>query len=654
MGELAPFLIIGVTSGSVYGLAAMGLVLTYKTSGVFNFAHGAIAAVAAFAFYELHTVRGLPWPVALLLAVVVLPPVVAVGLERVTRGLAGGTVTTKIVATVGLQLAIVSALIAHYGGAGLSFPRFLPTESVGIVGINVGIDQLISAGVAAAAAVAFFVFFRASPTGTRMRAVVDNPELLSLAGTNPVAVRRWAWLIGTWFAAISGVLLAPQIGLDALLLTLLVVQAYGAAAVGLFASLPLTYAGGLLIGVLAALATNLVAGHQWLAQLPPAMPFVVLFVVLLLVPRHKLVEPGAHASPAPVAPLVSPATARALTVAAIAVAAVLPLLVGPRLPVYASALVFVLIFTSLHLLVRISGQISLAHAGLVAIGAATFAHLATGVGLPWLGAVALAGLVVVPVGMIVAVPAIRLAGLFLALATFGFALLLEKVAYPSDWVFGAQGTLPATRPAGFDSDVAFYYVLLAFTVAGLGLVALITRSRLGRLLRALADSPTTLSTLGLGINVTRITVFGLSALIAGVAGALHAAQSHAASATPFSALQSLTWLAVLVLFGPARGAAPVLAALFLVVAPTYGTSDALTDWMPVVFGLGALLVAVHEAGRAQRHAGGSTAQQGEPSRAAERIGAGSAAAERAERAVSRAGDRPGYRISIGTAREGGR
>jgi branched-subunit amino acid ABC-type transport system permease component len=650
VNDVLAFVVIGLTTGSVYGLAAMGLVLTYKTSGVFNFAHGAIAAVAAYGFYDLHSLRGLPWPLALLLVVGVLPPVLALVLERVARTLADATVTMKIVATVGLQLAITGALMASYGGEGLPFPAFLPVDTVSLIGIQVGMDQLISAGVAAAGALGFFLFFRSSPLGVRMRAVVDNPDLLGLAGTSPVAVRRWAWLIGTWFAAISGVLLAPQIGLDALLLTLLVVQAYGAAAVGLFSSLPLTYAGGLLIGVLAALATKLVVGSEALAGLPPAIPFLVLFVVLLLAGRRRLVEVGSHRRTPVQAPLLGPRAGMCVAVIVVGLGAAVPFLVGSKLPVYANALVFVLIFSSLRLLVHTSGQVSLAHAGLVGVGAAAFSHLAVGAGLPWLVAVLLAGVIAVPVGALVAIPAIRLSGLYLALGTFGFGLLLEKVLYRTDLMFGATSTLAAPRPALFTSDTAFYYVLLAFAVGGAVVVAAVGRSRLGRLLRAMADSPTTLSTLGLGVNVTRVTVFAISAFLAGVGGALYASQALSATGTPFIAYNSLIWLAVLVLASVARSAAPVLAALYLAVAPSY-TSDALAAWSPVIFGVGALLVALHEASKRPGQAGAGEVAEG--SRAAERIGASSAAAERlrataARTARSAAPVEARLRVGVGT------
>src|SRR5438067_853205 len=542
MKTFLPFLVVGITTGSVYGLAALGLVLTYKTSGIFNFAHGAAAAMAAFVYYQLHVGWRLPTPVALLLAVIVMPPLIALVMERVARGLAGGTATARIVATVGLQLAITGALLAIFGSAGLNFPSFLPSASVSLGGVNVGVDQLISAAVAVLGAAGLFLFFRLSPLGVRMRAVVDDPDLLELAESSAFAVRSWAWLIGCWLAAISGVLLAPQIGLDALLLTLLVVQAYGAAAVRFFSSLPLTFAGGLAIGIPTTLATKFISGSSVLGGLPPSVPFLVLFVVLLIVPRGKLVQAGGRRAAPPQRALVSPATARVMGAFAVGVALAVPLLVGTKLPVYSQGLVFVLIFGSLNLLVRTSGQISLAHAGFVAVGAAAFSHFAVDAGLPWLVAVALAGLITIPVGALVAIPAIRLSGLFLALATFGFGLLLEKMLYQSGWMFGSAAR-PAPRPAGLASDVAFYYVLLAFVVVGVVLIAVIGRSRLGRLLRALAESPTSLATLGLGVSVIRVTVFGLSAMLAGVAGALYAAPGQSADGSPFTGYISPTWLA---------------------------------------------------------------------------------------------------------------
>jgi branched-subunit amino acid ABC-type transport system permease component len=630
-----PFIVIGIATGSLYGLAAMGLVLTYKTSGIFNFAHGAIAAIAVYVYFDLTELRGLPWPIALVGAVVVAPPILGFVMERIARLLAPGTTTMKIVATVGLQLSITTALIAIYGPA-QEFPAFLPIDAVELFGVFVGLDQLVSVLVGAGGALGFFLFFKFSAMGLRMRAVVDNPDLLSLTGSSPFVVRSWSWLIGTQFAAISGILLAPQIGLDALLLTMLVAQAYGAAAVGKFTSLPMAYAGGLLIGVLTSLATNFSGQSEVMSGLPTAVPSLVLFAVLLIAGK-RLVGAGAAVSPPPVRPLLSTGASRIVAIAAVALAAIAPFVVGTKLPVFGLALVFVVIYASLHLLVRTSGQVSLAHAGLVAVGSAMFVRFAVEQGAPWLLAVLLAGLVAAPVGALVAIPSIRLSGLFLALATMGFGLVLEKMFYRTEFMFGANGSSPAPRPAGFEDDTAFYYVLLAFAVAAMVLVAVIRRSRLGRLLQAMADAPTTLSTLGLGVNVTRVTVFMVSAFMAGVGGALYASQTRSASGTLLVTFISLTWLALLMLCSPMGAAAPVVAALSLTAIPAYLDSPLLSNWLPALFGIGAIHVAALEVRAAKRgghRQGGHAEARPSTSRAAERVGGHGPISERTTTAAA--------------------
>src|SRR5437764_15390640 len=106
MKALLPFLVTGVVTGSLYGLTALGLVLTYRTSGVFNFGHGAVAAGAAFLFYTLHITHGLPWPMAAGITLVVFGVVVGWAMELVTRGLGDVPEAVVIVTTIGLLLGI--------------------------------------------------------------------------------------------------------------------------------------------------------------------------------------------------------------------------------------------------------------------------------------------------------------------------------------------------------------------------------------------------------------------------------------------------------------------------------------------------------------------------------------------------------------------
>ena len=586
-------LIVGLASGALYGLTAMGLVLTYKTSGVFNFAHGATGAAAAYLYYQLKVKSGVPTVIALIITLFIAAPIAGLLLERMGRRLAGATTANKVVATIGLALAVQGLLTYHFTATALSFPNVLPTQSVKIGAVFVGYDQIISFVLALAIAVGLYLFFRLLPLGVQMRAVVDDPDLLALSGTSATRVRGTAWVLGSIFASMSGILLAPTVGLDATLLTLIVLQAFGAAAIGTFSSLPLSYAGGLVIGILSKLSLGYLSQYNGLADLSDAVPFIVLFAVLLFVPTKRLVESGGKARAQAPPRSILPERVRLAGGGLFVVAAFFaPELVGAKLPVYSDMLCFVVIFASLNLLVRTSGQVSLCHAGLAAIGAASFSHFAVDLHVPWLIALVLAGLVTVPVGALIAIPAIRLSGLYLALATFGYGVLLEKLVYPLSSVFGKFTSLRVPRPAGFTSDRSFYYVLLAVALAACATVGAVNRTRLGRLLRGMSDSPTALETLGLSVNATKVLVFCVSSFLAGIGGAVFVARAQTADSIPFISFNSLVWLAVLAISGRGRQSAAVIAAFVLEVLPSFTTDPKLGLLFTPSFGVIALIAAL--------------------------------------------------------------
>ncbi|HEV7863889.1 MAG TPA: ABC transporter permease, partial [Acidimicrobiia bacterium] len=596
MTDLAPFLIVGITAGSLYGLAGVGLVLTYNTTGIFNFAHGGIAAAAAYLFWELHVRQGWPWPLAALVAVLAVGVVLGAILEPLTRAFISAEPKYGIVATVGLLLVIQGLLVVLFGPTTKEFPPFLPTHTVKLAGVFVSYADIITMSVSALLAGGLYLFFRRSRLGADMRAVVDDSALLSLAGGSPAATRAASWMIGCFLAALSGILIAPSLGLDAFVLTLLVVQAFGACAIGRFSSLPLTYAGGLVVGVATALCTKFVAGSPSLGGLPPSVPFIVLFAVLVLTPAGRMRTAARRSDRISRSTPTAVVSGGRLTTTAAAVSlaglVAVPFVVGARLPLFTNALIFALVFLSLGLLVTTSGQISLAHAAFVALGATTLSHLTAGAGLPWPAAVLLAGLACVPLGAIVALPAIRLSGIYLALATFGFGILLERVLYGNRLMFGAEGYRSAGRPSlGFlfdtRTDRGLYFVTLAVVVAAAVFVTLLLRSRLGRLLRALGESPPALVTQGLSVNTTRILVFCLSAFLAGVAGALFITAPGRISPVGFGPFESLTWIVILAIAGRRVVPAAFVGAGLLVLAPGY-LPDGLLKYQTLTFGALAL------------------------------------------------------------------
>ena len=600
MRQLLPFLVVGLTAGSLYGLAALGLVLTYRTSGVFNFAHGALGAGAAYFFFTLHWTWGWPWPLAVIVSVALFGGVAGVVVERLTRSLVDARVATIIVATIGLLLFIQGFLYWRYGVERRVSPDFLPTGTALVIeGVKVSWAQSINFGVGVASLIGLYLLLHRTRLGIAMRGVVASPDLLGLSGTSPAGVRIASWAIGSSFAALTGILITPSIlGMDAFLLSALVVQAFGAVAIGRFTSLPWTYVGGLSIGALAAVSAKYLTKPP-LTGLPNVIPFLVLIVVMLVTPKRKLpAGTGRFAGEAVRRKLPVARPVRVgMTAGAVVLLIAIPKLVDTRLPVYTSGLALVVLLLSLSLLTRVSGQISLAHAAFAGVGAATFSKLAAPVhgtgqfgglgtdthgGVPWLVALIGAGVVTAAVGAMLALPAMRLSGIYLALATFGFSQLMDNVVFQSWLMFGgSQGTLAglrAPRPSisGLDpqNPETWYYIVLAVVAVCCAALVVVRRSRLGRFLRAIADSPTALTTLGLGVNVTRVLVFAVSAFFAGIAGALFAMQIGRVNYISFPAVNSLLYLAILTVTGAVSGyvTSAFLAAFFLAVMPSYLTS----------------------------------------------------------------------------------
>lgn len=600
MSDLMPFVIAGIVTGTIFGLAATGLVLTYKTSRLFNFGHGAIGAAGAYLFYELRDLNGWPWILAFVVSVGIAAPLLGLLLASVSDGLAGASTAQRIVATVGILLATQSAIDLRYGLVPIAFNSPFPTDTFEFLGTRVGYDQLITMALSAGAVAALTVVFRRTHIGLQMRAVVDNPELLSLGGTAPRRIQRVSWIIGASFAVMTGILFAPTVGLDAILLTLLVIQVVGAAAIGRFSNLGATFAGGLAIGVVQSLmrsptVQDWIPGLASLPGLPQSVAFFVLFGVLLLSKRGAFQERAVPSTPAKRGPARAGTLVSARTITAVIGAAAIvlvPHLITDRYPDLIQTAVFVMIFASIQLLMQISGQVSLCHAAFVAVGATSFTHFTTGAGLPWLVGVVLAGLVVVPLGAVVAIPAIRVSGLFLALATFGFGIVLEQLAYSEGFMFGTFGSRQGARPHAFglEGDIGYFYLCCAFAAVSIGAVLVVRRARLGRLLSALADSPTALVTHGTSINVTRVMVFCLSAMMAGIAGALFVGIVGSVSAVGLSAaaltyFNSLLWVVVLTVMGRSAIGAPIVAALLLFLMPSFVSNPDTTSISTAIVGL---------------------------------------------------------------------
>ncbi|MFD0439970.1 ABC transporter permease subunit [Streptomyces chartreusis] len=596
---MLPFIIAGLAAGSVYGLAAFGLVLTYKTSGVFNFGQGALASASAFLYYFLAVQHGVPWPVAVLACVFVFGPLLGLALEFVARRLAGAAPTIVVLGTVGVLLAIQGSLDLIYPpGPIREVHQFLPTSTITMAGTKVAWSQIITFLFGIVVVCALTLYLRRARLGLAMRGVVDAPGLLGLTGQSPARVRRAAWVIGTTLASASGVLIAPLVPLDSTSMTLLVVTAFGAAAIGAFSNLPLAYLGGLVIGVgQALLQKEFVQSTGVSSGFAPALPFLVLFVLLVAAPRLR--PPSRTVTRREVGNRAKPwrvhLGAAALLLVALALA---PQFDAVHLLNWTRTLAYAVVFLSLGLLVRVSGQVSLAQVTFMAIGVAAFSQTAVERHWPWALGLLAAAIVAAPIGAVLAIPAIRFPGVYLALATLGFGILVQQMFYFQPFMFGSLGAGLSIAPPDLswlssDPGHAYYYLCLAVLVIVTGLVIAIERSLLGRLLAAMKDSPTGLASTGASINVSRVLVFSLASAVAAVGGVLDAGALGVVGGDSYPPILSIQLFAVILLVvGPSPWYA-VLAAAGQVLLPAYISLGVTVGYVfTVIFGLSAIFIAI--------------------------------------------------------------
>jgi branched-chain amino acid transport system permease protein len=554
------FTVLGVVLGSIYAITAAGLVVTYTTTGIFNFAHGAVGMVAAFSFYQLW--QGWHWPALLSLAVVLVieAPLLAVLVERVLmRRMHGASTERSLMVTLGLLVILVGVATALWNPqTSRVVPPFFPDDNVGIFGVNVSYQQVLTVIVVVLVAVALRFFFTRLRVGVAMRAVVDDPELVAMAGAKPHRVAQMGWMLGFFLAALAGCLLAPTVastGLTINTLTLLVVNGYAAAVVGRLRSVPLTLVGGVILGLVTeycvAYLPTVHLNANLVTVLPTVVPVVFLFIVLLVIPGARLVAAGRLAVHQP--PRVPSARRSLLGAAALVavVAAVAPFVAGLTIATISQGIDLGIVGLSLVLLTGYAGQVSLCQLTFLGIGAFTMGKIAGGGS--WWGLVA-AVAVSAGVGAVVALPALRLRGLYLALATlaFGEAAYFGFFSNPSFFPgYGGRITvgrllLPGMHVVGDRGELM--EAVVAFALCALAVLS-VRRSRFGRRLVALNDSPAAFATLGMNARITKVAVFSMSAAIAGLGGCLYAGEQGAITAHDVLFFSSLTLLLFVAIWG---------------------------------------------------------------------------------------------------------
>jgi branched-chain amino acid transport system permease protein len=594
----------GMTFGGIYALLAVGLVLTYKTAGVFNLAFGAQAFAAGAVYYEARTRHDLPIPLAVVLALV-FSALLGFALDRMLfRYLRTAPPMTRLVTTLGLLVAIPE-IVKLFFDVGTTFqPQgIVPDGSTAynpFGGVFLSRDDLATAIVTVAIVIGLLVLFRYSPLGLRMRAVVESTRMTELAGVNSDRVSLTAWVMSSMLAGLAGVLISPTLSqVSEIYYTPLVVAAISAAVLAALSSIGVAFLGGLLLGIVAqVVAIELPTNSILATNLRPSLPFVALFLVLVFSPklrnRRELTDPLAGVDPPPPA-LASLERSDSLTLATRVFGVVVGLGFFYWLFFHANvvwifrtqyAVIFAIIFLSITVITGMAGEISLCQATFGGIGALATAQLAHELGLSVLIGMLFAGLIAAAVGALVALPALRLGGIFLSLATFAFALFFDSVMVKFTWVSGGNGITPLRTPRPLIGPIDFaneksFLVLCIVILALAGLLVVWVRGgTTGRFLDALRGSE--LASASVGINPTRwrITAFALSAGLAGIGGGLLAMRDQSASYnTYFVAQLGLVWVVIVVSLGSRTVEGAIQAGAGFI----FFQRVVLEDWIPWIF-----------------------------------------------------------------------
>lgn len=519
--------VLGLSQAAIYAIASSGLVVTYTTSGIFNFAHGAFGMMAAFTYWQVHVWWGVPtWP-AFFLVVLVIAPLFGAGVERfIMRGIEGAQEVVKIVVTVSLMVALIFiALWIWPEDRARPLGNLVSTGEVRVAGVTLTGQRLLTIGVAVIVAIALRFILRGTRLGVAMRAVVDDRSLLKLNGGRPGRTSMLSWALGASLAAVSGVLLGSEQAPSVIPLTLLVVNAYAAAVVGRLRSISGAFVGSIVLGLSISyvggyMPSDAALGPIQLGNLQRAVPAIMLFLVILVQPQVSL---RAHSLQRVRAPMPLPNQRLAMIGGLVLVASVVgfgSLMSLTDQNTMLKGFGFAIATLSLVPLTGYSGQISLAQLTFTGIGAVVMASWGASGNFLW---VFVAIAICSAVGALIALPALRLSGIYLALATAAFAIFCYWMVFQQQDVMpGSTASVPYLKlgPIQVSSDFGQLVVLaVAFAAIANVLVAL-RRSAWGRRLAAMRDSPVACATLGLNLMSTKVGVFALSAAIAGAGGAL--------------------------------------------------------------------------------------------------------------------------------------
>ncbi|MGO9499661.1 MAG: ABC transporter permease subunit [Solirubrobacteraceae bacterium] len=566
MQQVLLYALLGLGSGALIAGIALGVVLTYRGSGIINLATGGFAMLAGYAFWAIR-IDLLHWstgPALIASLVVVLAAGAATELVAF-RPLRTASPLAKLVSSLGVLLVLQASMLLAFGSSEQPEPNVLPQNIVHLLGAVIPIDRFIITGIVIVLSAALAALYRFTRFGLRTRAASENEVAAMLGGLSPNALSMVNTLLASAIAGGIGILAASITQLDTETLPLQIVPALAAALLARFTSFGIACAAGIGLGILES-EIQYISNLSWFptsggTAIPGVAELAIFLLIVLfmylrgakLPGRGELVEKRLPEAPRP-QHLVR------TTVVGVAICAI-ALVVLPF--DFREALINTLIGTvmalSLVVITGFVGQISVVQLTLAGVSGFTISHLAVnaGIGFPLAPLAGVAAAVIL--GLITAASALRVRGVSLAVVTLAAAVAITNFVFlNTTWGGGQTGSPvpelkllgldlgPQSSYRGLDGNLPspiFGWVALAITAATCLTVAWIRRGDLGRRMLAVRSNERAAAAAAIDPRVVKLIAFGVSAAIAGLAGSLYAYNFGSVSADRFDVFTALSLIA---------------------------------------------------------------------------------------------------------------
>jgi branched-chain amino acid transport system permease protein len=564
--QILLFCLLGLGSGALIAGIALGVVLTYRGSGIINLATGGMAMLAGYAFWALR-IDLLHWSTgpALIASLVIVVAVGALTELVAFRPLRNAAPLAKLVSSLGVLLVLQASMLLAFGTTAQPEPTVLPQSTVKVFGTVIPEDRFILTGIVIVLAAVLAALYRFTRFGLATRAASENEVVAMLGGLSPNRLSMLNTLLASLIAGGIGILAASITQLDTETLPLQIVPALAAALLAGFTSFGVACAAGIGLGIIGSLI-QYVTSLSWFPQsggvaLPGVYELVVFVLIVLfmylrgasLPSRGELVEQRLPEAPRP--------RKLAVTAPAFAVICAIALVVLPFdfREALVNSMIGTLIALSLVVITGFVGQISVLQLTLAGVSGFTISHLAVNAGIAFPLAPLLGACVALILGLITAASALRVRGVSLAVVTLAAVVAITNFGFVNTTWGGGQTGSPVPEPRllgldlgpraafrGLDGNLpspVFGWLVLAVTVALCVLVGLLRRGTLGQRMLAVRSYERAAAAAAIDPRSVKFIAFGISSVIAGLAGGLYAYNFSSVSADRFDPFTALSLIA---------------------------------------------------------------------------------------------------------------